>query len=59
MDDIFEWAIENEDKVEKWKLVGGTSQLASILGIKEESTKEELLKEAYDLTDWNSLRLES
>ena len=56
LDDIFEWAIENEDKVEKWKLVGGTRQLASILGIKEESTKEELLKEAYDLTDWNSLR---
>lgn len=59
LDDIFKWALANEDKVEKWNLVGGTSKLASILGVTDRSTKEELLKEAYDLTDWNSLRLKA
>ena len=55
IDAIFEWAISNEDKVKKWVLAGGTSKLADILYVSDGWTKENLLHEAYDLTDWNSL----
>ncbi|MDG1142288.1 MAG: double-strand break repair helicase AddA, partial [Hellea sp.] len=55
MDTIFEWAISNEDKVKKWELAGGTNKLADILDVSDGYTKENLLHEAYDLTDWNSL----